>query len=277
LAHLPLAVESKRGDAVAQIVPMQDLGLALAATGQYLEAMRCFDEAQRLSREHENWSLLARGMVTSAWFHLDVFDFAGHEALAQEARELARSVDVVRVEVSAGIDLLFNFARRGVPVRAENLIEEVAATTEKATGLHGWLWRLRLAQVRAELALARGEWDETLCLVEIALQHSRDRGRVKYEVLGLRTRGQALAALGRTPEARADLRHSLELARSTGDPALFVNVAAALLAIEADESMAREASATAQRISTSLPNDEMRRIFAAAEPIRRLARWAGFS
>ena len=176
------------------------------------------------------------------------------------------------VEVSAGLDLLFNFARRQEPERAEKLIAEVAAAVEEAGGSHGWLFRLRLAQARAEIALARGRWEESLRLVEITLRHSRDRGRVKYKVLGLKTRGQALGSLGRTHEAIVDLRNALDAAHRTGDPSLFLNVAAALLAVEDDPDLAHEAYSTAQGMRAALPNDQMRWIFEGAEPVQRIAR-----
>ena len=113
-----------------------------------------------------------------------------------------------------------------------------------------------------QLAVARQEWDEALHLAEIAIQHSRDRDRVKYQVLDLKTCAQALAALHRTHEAIVDLRNALALDRSSGDPALFVNVAAFLLAVESDD---------AQRISAALPNDAMRRLFATVEPVQTVA------
>ncbi len=174
-------------------------------------------------------------------------------------------------EVSAGLDLLFNYARRGDVARAEKIISEVTKAVEQAQGSHGWLWRLRFVQARAELAYASGEWEEALRLAESALQHSRDVGRVKYQALALRTHGQALAALGRGPEALIDLRNALGVARGTGDPALFVQVAAASLGIEGDDVLVREAHATARRISVALPNDDMRQVFEAAEPVRKIA------
>jgi hypothetical protein len=62
------------------------VGLALAAKGNYAEAEQVFDEAQRFGREYEVWPMLARTMVIWAGYHLDVFDFAGHEGIAEEAR-----------------------------------------------------------------------------------------------------------------------------------------------------------------------------------------------
>ncbi|MEZ4672416.1 MAG: tetratricopeptide repeat protein [Anaerolineae bacterium] len=273
--HLRQAVALGHSDAIDRIFPLQDLGLVLAATGQYTEAVRTFEEAKRLSHQHEVWPLVARSVANLAGFHLDVFDYAGNEALAEEARAIARSADFVLAEVSAGLDLLLNFARRKEIERAAILMPEVAAAVEKARGSHAWLWRLRLAQARAELAYARGDWVEALRLAERAIQLSREVGRVKYQVLALKTRAQTLAALAHVPEAIVDLRNALDVARLTGDPALFFQIAAALLALEDDDALAQEASAAAHRISAALPNEEMRQIFEAAQPVQQIARLMG--
>src|SRR5207247_101452 len=115
-------------------------------------------------------------------------DFETNEALAEEARDRARSLSFAPPAVSAGIDLLLNFAPRHEVDRAEVLIEEVAASVARASGWHGWLWSLRLAEARAEIALARENWEEALPWAGDAIERSRARQRVKYEVLGLTTR-----------------------------------------------------------------------------------------
>jgi len=103
------------------------------------------------------------------------------------------------------------------------------------------LWRLRLAQARAELANASGDRDETLCQAEIAIQYSNNVGRVKYQALALITRAQALNALGCTPEAIIDLRNALDVSRPTADPSMFLQIAATLLAVDGDDALAPEA------------------------------------
>jgi predicted ATPase len=122
VVHLRRAVELEQGDPVNQIFPLQDLGLALAATGAYAEAVSVFEQSQSLSRAHEDWPLLARAVATSAGFHLDVFDYVGNQRLAEEARALARLADWVLPGVSAGLDLLVNFVRRGEIGRAAKLL-----------------------------------------------------------------------------------------------------------------------------------------------------------
>jgi class 3 adenylate cyclase/transcriptional regulator with XRE-family HTH domain/tetratricopeptide (TPR) repeat protein len=248
------------------------VGLALAARGNYAEAERVFDEAQRFGREYEVWPMLARTMVMWGGYHLDIFDFAGHEAIAEEARELARSVNFLPALVSASLDLLFNYIQREEVGRAEQIVNEVAETVEKAAGNHGWLWRLKLAEARAELALARGDWEGTLRLVEDAIAKSQARGRVKYQAFGLETRARALAVLGRKHEAIAEARNAVNLIRLIESPALFLRAAAALLDLEGDDALLAEAWAAAQRIVAALPNEKMRSCFQAAELLRLLSR-----
>ena len=247
---------------------LPSLGLTLAGTGRYDEAARVFAEARQLGRDHGAETLLARAIACSAGFRLDLFDFAGAEALCHEARDLARAWNFTPPVVSAGIDLMFNYARRHEVGRAEQLVAEVAAGVENAAGFHGWLWRLRLATARAEIAIAREDPADALHWAEEAIAHSLARGRAKYHVLGLIARGQALLVQARTKEAIADLQRAVALARPIGDPALFLRAAAALLPVAGDDTLVAEGRATVDRIAASLPDTELRRRFEAAQPGR---------
>ena len=204
----------------------------------------------------------------SAGYHLDIFDFSGHDAIAKEALELARSVTLINPIVSTSIDLLFNYVRCEEVGRAEKIIGEVAETVQKAAGSHGWLWRLRLAQARAELALARDDYEGTLGLVEEAIAQSQSRGRVKYQAFGLETRAKALAALGRKKEAIVEAQNAVNLLRPIGAPALFLRAASSLINLEGNDALLAEARSAAQQIIAALPGDELRRTFRQAEPVR---------
>gem|GEM_PF-581951 len=258
------------GDMFAATFGHPHLGLALAACGRYAEAARVFDEARQLGLKHEVWTFLARSMAMSAGFHLELFDFRGNEALAEEARDRARSSGFGASLVSASLDLVFNFARRGEIVRAERMLEESRAAVAQIGGWHQWLWELRLRQARAELAYARADWSGALSWAEEAISESRKHARRKYVAAGLETRSQALVALGRKTEAIVDLRNAVQLARAMGDPALFLRAATTLLATAGDDALLSEARASARQILAELPTEEMRRQFEAAEPVRRL-------
>jgi tetratricopeptide (TPR) repeat protein len=204
----------------------------------------------------------------SAGFHLDIFDFPRAANLAQEARDLAQSLNFSPPAVSAGIDLLLTWARQQDVGRTDSLIDEVASAAERTSGFHGWLWKLRLAEARAEIALARNRPEEALGWADEAIEQSRIRGRAKYQVLGLVTRAQALIGLGRTRDAIADLRAALALARSMGDSALLLRAAAGLIAVDGDDVLAAEARRVVDQIAKALPTSDMRRQFETAELAR---------
>jgi hypothetical protein len=83
-------------------------------------------------------------------------------------------------------------------------------TVIRAGAWHAWLWRLRLAQARAELALARGDAESAITLADAAIDQARGR-RPKYEALGLVTRASAMASLGQTTAAGAPVLRALPL------------------------------------------------------------------
>jgi class 3 adenylate cyclase/tetratricopeptide (TPR) repeat protein len=106
-------IARKSNDSLFISFALPQVGLALAAKGNYVEAQQTFDEARRFSREYEIWPNLARAISMSAGYHLDIFDFSGHDMIAKEALELARSVTLLNPIVSTSLDLLFNYARCG--------------------------------------------------------------------------------------------------------------------------------------------------------------------
>ncbi len=201
-----------------------------------------------------------------------MFDFDGAEALEFEARELGRRAGFAPTVVSAGIDLLLTFARRHDPGSAEAILAETVAAAATTPGWHEWLWRLRLCQVRAELALARGTCDAAVVEASEGINQSHTKGRPKYEALGLITRAHALHGLGRTRDAIADARQGVIVARGTVDPALVLLALDALLALDGDDESLAEARALDVRISSALPNETIRQRFVESEVVQRVRR-----
>jgi tetratricopeptide (TPR) repeat protein len=150
------------------------------------------------------------------------------------------------------------------------MLDEVLRSVEQAAGWHAWIWRLRLAEARGEIALAREDWAEAVRRGDDAIAQSRATGRLKYEALGLWTRARALHGLGRTHEAIADLQRGVEAARQLGDPALFVRVATAWLGIAGEDSLLAETRTAAKKILAALPDEALRRRFETAEPLKIL-------
>jgi len=259
-------------DTVFTMYSLSHLGLNLGSAGRYAEAAKVFDEVRRFGQKYGVRPLLARATSMSAGFHLNVFDFTGAEALALEARELGRSAGFAPSVVSAGIDLLLVFARRHELSTAEALLSETEAAVATTPGWHEWLWRLRLCQVRAELALERGAYDAALAEANEGIRQSRTKGRPKYEALGLIARAHALHGVGRTHDAVADARDAVSVARGTADPALLLLALDALLELDGDDASSAEARALDAQISFALPDQTMRQRFSQSEVVQRVRR-----
>jgi tetratricopeptide (TPR) repeat protein len=261
------------GNTMFVMYALPHLALNLAACGRYAEAMATFEEALQFARKYGVRPLLARTIAMSAGFHLSLFDWPGAEARQTEARDLAKSVGLVPPVVSSNIDLLLMLARQRDPGRAGTLPDETSAAVAAALGgWHGWLWRMRLVQARAELSLARGAFDAAIAEGTDSIDQSRAKGRVKYQTLGLVTRSQALHALDRTREAISDARHGVEIARATTDPALLLTALDTLLRIEGDDTAAAEARTVSDRILAALPDETMRKRFTESEVVQRVRR-----
>jgi tetratricopeptide (TPR) repeat protein len=251
-------LEWSRGDTTIMLESLPALGMAYAGQGRYAEAEQVFAEARRFGREFEIWPQLARAIAMSAGWRLSVGDFEGHAAVAEEARELARSVKFTPPTVSAGIDLVLNYARRGEPDRADPLWPEIEAAVERAGAWHRWLWKLRGSQARAEQALARADWEEAMRWAEASLAASRAHGRAKYVALALEVRGKVHLARGRKHDALNDVRQALGMAQTSGDPAMLLRMARTLGAAEPDAVAAQVALSAAGQIAVGLPQDDTR-------------------
>lgn len=245
-------------------------GLNLAAAGRYGEAIQTFHEARTFGRKYGAIPMLARATAMAAGVHLIVFDFEAAEALQSEATELARGVGFLPPIVSAGIDALLTFARRHDPGRAEGLLQQIAESAASTADWHQWLWQLRLTQAEAELALARGAFDEAITAATDSVEQSQIRGRPKYETLALITRARALHARNRTGDAIADSKRALRIAESIEDPALTVLAADALLVVDGTDDLLRRANAVINQIHSALPDDVMRRCFIDSDVVQRI-------
>ncbi|MGH9245402.1 MAG: BTAD domain-containing putative transcriptional regulator [Acidimicrobiales bacterium] len=258
------------GDTHEVLWNLPHIGMSLAASGRYDTAIEVFAEARRFGEDHELVAGLPRCIAMSAGFHLDLFDFAGAEAIQEEARDLGR-VYFNPSAVSAGIDLLLNFSRRGDVGLAERLVGEVADEVATGGGWHGWLWQLRFAQAQAEVALARGDRDGAIELARDAIEQSRAKRRAKYEALGHLTLGQAMVGAGMKADGLAELHAAAQIAARISNPAIEVAVAGAHLVVEPYEDVAEWGHRAVERVLTTLSDPTMRRRFLGSDPVRTIS------
>jgi len=256
-------------DSEFSLYALSHYGLALGASGRYDEAFRVFEEARAFGRKCGVLPPTARAMAMQAGMHLAVFDLDGAEQLQWEARELALSVAFPPTSISAAIDLLLTSARRHDPGAVEALLVETETAAAQTPGWHEWLWKLRLRQARAELAFARGDFEQAIADATSSVDQSQRRHRPKYEALGLVTRAAAAHRIGRTRDAIADATAAIEVARRSIDPALELRAIVMLLEVEGSDEWAASARALVAKIRAALPNDTMTRRFDASEVVTR--------
>ncbi|GAG93244.1 unnamed protein product, partial [marine sediment metagenome] len=185
------------GDTFLLLRALSNLGVSLASRGRYNEALQIFKEAEQIGRENDIGTALARSMVMLGGVHLELYDFKTTQAITEEGKEIATTLDFKAPLISANIDLLFNLARRGEVGEAQALVDEVEKPVEQTAGWHGWLWRIRLAQARAEISLAQGDGEKAVQFAEKSLHQSQETGRIKYQAAALETRGKALVLMGK--------------------------------------------------------------------------------
>jgi uncharacterized protein YyaL (SSP411 family) len=128
---------------------------------------------------------------------------------------------------------------------------------QKASGWHAWKWNIRLSQARAELACARGAWDEAVQAATYVIDQSRCRHRPKYEALGLLTRARAAHRLG-ARSAVTDARAAVDAARRLADPAVLLDCLISLIEIKGTDALLAEARRTAQNIVRAVSDEELR-------------------
>jgi tetratricopeptide (TPR) repeat protein/predicted Ser/Thr protein kinase len=262
------SVESARAsqDPTFRVFALQHLAVCLAGAGRYAEASRTFAEMREFGRRHGVLPMLARGISMSAGIHIALGDYARGEELAHEARELARRISFPPPFVSAGIDLLTIFARSHEPGRADAIFDDVARAVEAGSGWHGWLWRLRLSQARAELALARGEWESSIGAATEAIADSELRSRPKYVALALATRATARKAIDDVPGAIGDASRSVAIARTLGDPAVLLNALRVGIDLDGTDALVNEARGCIERIVSNLDDAGLRERFLRDHP-----------
>jgi len=245
LEHTERVLDASRrlNDVTATMLTLPHRALTLACRGRYREALETFAEGRAFGQRHGNLALVARVVSMCGGTYLALGDHETAEALSEEARELGRAASFTPPVISSGIDLLVSYTRRGELARARSMLAEVATPAEAAGSWHGWVWRMRLEELRAELALAEGDAERAIKHATAAAESATKSGRTKYRVWSHSVRGAALASLGRHDEARADLASAVDEARAMGEPAVLLHALRASLGAQFDEALATEGRA----------------------------------
>jgi tetratricopeptide (TPR) repeat protein len=254
-----LELARRTNDVTAIMFALPHRALALASLGRYTEALATFDEAREFGTKHGNQALVARVHSMLGGTYLSLSDYEHAEACAEEARALARAASFQPPVVSSGFDLAFIAVRRGDSARAVASLDGLQKAAETAGAWHGWVWLMRLDELRAEIALAAGDARLAVDSATSVLERATLSGRPRYRVWARCIRAAARAKLGE--DAKDDLDASLTEARATGEAPLLLHAMRASLQARPDASLLAEARSLRDAIAASHPDETTRTRF----------------
>jgi tetratricopeptide (TPR) repeat protein len=253
---LELAQEGYRmgmelGSLTAAVNGAGHAGMALVGLSRHEEAFEWFDRAVALGREWEQLPrFTARSLNMKAGTLRELGDLGSSRAVSEEALEGATAASFPGAQVSARIDLAVLDLLEGELGRVEAALPALFEAAEGTKGWHQWLWTMRLAELRAHLALASGQPADAATMAEEAIALALRPGRVKYACWSRLVLGRALLQMNRAAEAEQAFRGARADAERLGHapsvwPAL-AGVADSLRTLGRDAE-ADEASALASR------------------------------
>jgi tetratricopeptide (TPR) repeat protein len=157
--------------------------------------------------------LTARALNMSRALYRDLFQLDETRRRNEEAAELDAAAGFANAVLQSGIDQLFTEL-----ARAEARWPELWERSQNTKGWHHWLMAGRLAEAKAEIALAKGDHAEAARLAVDAIHQSREVRRAKYELAARLVLGRALMALGQPERGIDELRAALDGIRRLGHP-----------------------------------------------------------
>jgi class 3 adenylate cyclase/tetratricopeptide (TPR) repeat protein len=258
--------------------------LTLTGMGRHEEALPRFEEVIARGREFGVVPrMTARALNMSSALYRDLFQLDEAIRRNQEAEELGAAAGFANAVLQSGIDQLFTDLARGEVGRAEARWPELWDRTQDIKGTHQWLMAGRLAEARAEIALAKGEHTEAARLAQEAIDQSRQVRRTKYELAARLVLGRALMALGQSERGIDQLRTALDGIQQLGHPPTLWRawwaLGSALAQAGRDDEAAAAVSVAAKtlRIFAATLAPERSGPLLAAEPSREILSAAGSS
>jgi class 3 adenylate cyclase/tetratricopeptide (TPR) repeat protein len=274
-------------DGVMELWALAFRTLAHIGLGEYGEALAAIHDGLAKARDWNNTFIQGRLTNTLGWLHQELGDFAQAIERDRESADLGHRTKNSNVEVSALINLGFDFLNLGEPRRALSLLEETLERVEtSAFGAHRWRWSIHLCAGLAETWLVLGEVEQAVIHADKGLALARSTGSAKYVGRCHALRGDAALRARAWSQAEADLVEALRIAQEIQYPTLTWQAAHLLARAHAggdkmEEALgaARLAIDTIECVAARAPDQALRRTFldwrrvqAAREDLERLRR-----
>ena len=146
------------------------LSLACWSQGDYPQAFRITHDVMTKAHERHNMFFLSRMKNYLGWFSRELGAVSRAAEWDHESTDLGRTHGIANVEVSAIINLGFDYLALGQPTHALSYFAPMLdRVVREAFGSHSWRWQMRILTGLAELSFLSGDYDQVLCYVEEGL------------------------------------------------------------------------------------------------------------
>ena len=194
--------------------------------GDYGQALTLAHEIATKAQERRMAFHLSRIKNTLGWFHRELGDVSGAVAYDRESVELGRTASVANAEISAWVNLGFDYLALEQYACSQSYLASTLARVEgEGLGSHRWRWTIRLLMGLAELAYTTGEYEQALHYVEEGLKEAQRTSSQKYLAHGWSLRGKIIAKLGNADAAGTELQRAFSLAEQLQSPSLLYPIA----------------------------------------------------
>jgi tetratricopeptide (TPR) repeat protein len=230
------------------------------------------------AEERGNRFVRSRMLNTLGWFHHELGDFSNAIAYNQASTELGRASGIDNVEISALINLGYDYLALNQPLQALACFEPTLERVQReGFGAHKWRWQMKLLIGLAANAYRTGDYERALRYVEEGLDEALATSSQKYVAKGWALRGKILSQLGRDEAAGAELQRAYSLAEELRSPSLLYPVAYALGQWHEGAGQEREAAtlyakakATVEQMATAIGDEGLAALFLQSEPVRMI-------
>jgi tetratricopeptide (TPR) repeat protein len=244
--------------------------LAHIGLGEYAEAITAINDGITKARDRDNMFILGRLTNTLGWLHQELGDFQRAAEYDRDSADLGQRIGHSNVEISALINLGFDYLHLGKPAKALTLLETTLSRAEQGFGVHRWRWTMHLCAYIADTLLALGDPNRALTQVERGFVEARATSSMKYIARFHALRGE-IALIGRQwSQAEADCREALRIARQISYPTLTWQAAHLLARSQAGQSNLEAACVAIQlavetidAVTTRIPDPALRETFLA--------------
>jgi tetratricopeptide (TPR) repeat protein len=249
------------------------------STGNYAQAFTLLRETMTQAEERGNKFIRGRMLNTLGWFHHEFCDFSSAVTYNEQSAEVGRASGIDNVEISALVNLGYNYLSLGQAANALALFESTLDRVEReGFGAHKWQWRMKLFMGLAEHAYDTEEYTQALRFVEEGLDEALATSSQKYVAKGWALHGKILMCLGKTEAAGNELQRAFSLAEQLRSPTLFYPLAHALG--QWYEAMGQEceaavlyakAKATVKQMSATVGDEALATAFLQSEQVRMIS------